>query len=260
MNKEIKRHIEETLAKGMRFDGRKADEYRPISVQVGVTKNAEGSARVKIGETDVIVGVKMAVEKPYPDTPEDGTFAVNVELLPLSNPEFETGPPGIQAIELARVVDRGVRESKAVDTKALCIEKAEKAWCIMVDICPINDAGNLFDASSLATILALQDTRFPAFDGIEIDYKTRTEKKIPLHLIPVAVTVYKIGKHLLVDPTIEEDQVSDARLTVCATEDGHICALQKGGNTPLTLSDIEAMIDYALGQIKVLRHNIGVKK
>lgn len=260
MNKETKKHIEETLAKGIRFDGRKPDQYRDVKVTLGVTKNAEGSARVKIGETDLIVGVKLSVETPYPDTPEEGTLAVNVELLPLSNPDFESGPPGIQAVELARVVDRGVRESKTIDVKSLCIEKGLKAWSILIDVCPINDAGNLFDAASIGTIAALYDTRFPKYDGVEIDYKERTDKGLPLRIIPVSVTVYKIGKHLIVDPTNEEEEFGDARLSVCATEDGQICALQKGGNSPLGLDEIERMIDFALSKIKELRPKLGVKK
>jgi len=260
MNKEIKKHIEETIAKGVRFDGRMPDQYRPISVAFGVTKNAEGSSRVKIGETDVIVGIKMSIEKPFPDRPDEGTMAVNVELLPLSNPEFESGPPGIQAIELARVVDRGIRESKTIEVKSLCVEKGAKAWSILIDICPVNDAGNLFDASSLGTIAALHNTRFPKYDGVEIDYKERTEKQLPLRIVPVSVTVCKIGAHLIIDPTIEEEQFIDSRLTVCATEDGKICALQKGGNAPLTLDDISQMVDLGLLKIKELRHKLGVKK
>ncbi|MFH0978400.1 MAG: exosome complex protein Rrp42 [Candidatus Woesearchaeota archaeon] len=260
MNKDMKQHIEETLLKGIRFDGRAPDQYRDISVELGVTKNAEGSARVRIGETDVIVGVKLSIEKPFPDTPEEGTMAVNVELLPLSNPSFESGPPGIQAIELARVVDRGVRESKTIDTKQLCVEKGVKAWSILIDICPINDSGNLFDASSLGTIAALFDTRFPKFDGTEIDYKEHTDKPLPMKIMPLAVTVYKIGKSLVVDPSTEEEEAADSRITVCATDEGKICALQKGGNQPLSIDELSQMVDLALSKVKELRKKAGVKK
>ena len=69
MNK-AKNHILKSLGEGLRFDGRKPDEFRHISLESGITKNAEGSARVRMGDTDVIVGVKLSVETPYPDTPE----------------------------------------------------------------------------------------------------------------------------------------------------------------------------------------------
>src|SRR3990167_81987 len=214
MHSELRSHIISLLNAGTRLDGRKLIEYRkPIGVEHNVIKTAEGSARVKIGETEVIVGIKMNVGEPYPDTPNEGTIIVGAELIPLSNPEFELGPPGIQAIELARVVDRGIRESKALDFRKLCITPKEKIWMVIIDICPINDAGNLFDASSLAAIAALKNTKYPTFDGEKIDYKEKTSKKLDLEKTPIAVTVIKIGDKFIVDPDIEEEKAVDARLT-----------------------------------------------
>ena len=254
MYKELRSHIISLLNAGMRLDGRKQAEFRkPIEVEYGVVKTAEGSARVKIGETEVMVGIKLEVTEPYPDTPNEGTIIVGAELLPLSNPEFELGPPGIQAIELARVVDRGIRESKAIDFKKLCVEPGKQVWTILIDICPINDAGNLFDASSLASLAALQDAVYPTFDGEKIDYKQKTDKKLPLERMPIAVTVIKIGDNYIVDPDTEEEKVVDARLTVSSTEDGMLCALQKGGDYPFTMDDIDKMLDIGIEKGKELR-------
>jgi exosome complex component RRP42 len=250
----LKSHIINLLNSGRRLDGRKLTEYRqPITVEYGVVKTAEGSARVKIGDTEIIVGVKMELGEPYPDTPDEGTIIVGAELLPLSNPEFEPGPPGIQAIELARVVDRGIRESKAIDFKKLCIKSGEKVWLLLIDICTLNDAGNLLDASSLAALAALKDARFPAFDGEKIDYKDKTDKKLPLEKMPIAVTVIKIGDKFIVDPGTEEERAIDARLTVSSIEDGTLCAMQKGGDMPLTEEDISKMLDIGIEKGKELR-------
>ena len=254
MHRELRSHIISLLNAGTRLDGRKLTDYRkPIEVEYGVIKTAEGSARVKLGETEVIVGVKLEVGEPYPDTPNEGTIIVGAELLPLSNPEFELGPPGIQAIELARVVDRGIRESKALDFKKLCITKGEKIWMVIIDICPINDAGNLFDASSIAALAALKNTVYPKFDGEKVDYKEKTGKKIELERLPIAVTVIKIGDMLIIDPDIEEEKVIDARLTVSSMEDGTLCALQKGGDSPLTAEEISKMLDIGIEKGKELR-------
>lgn len=254
MYQELRSHIISLLNADTRLDGRKLTEYRkPVEVEYGVVKTAEGSARVKIGETEVIVGVKMEVGEPYPDLPEEGTIIVGAELLPLSNPEFELGPPGTQAIELARVVDRGIRESKAIDFKKLCIEKGSKVWIVIIDICPLNDAGNLFDASSLAALAALKDTKFPAFDGEKVDYKQKTDKKLPLEKTPIAVTVIKIGDKFIVDPDTEEEMAIDARLTISSVEDGTLCALQKGGDFPLTIENIDKMLDIGIEKGKELR-------
>ncbi len=253
MHEKAKKHILEYAAKNMRFDGRKLDEYRKIEVQLGVSSTAEGSAIVKIGETEVIAGVKMLIEKPYPDTPDQGSLMVGVEMLPMSNPAFESGPPSRDSIELARVVDRGVRESKAVDFKQLMIEHGAKVWIVSIDVVTINDAGNLFDASALATIAAIMDTKYPVYDGTAIDYRTKTDQKLPLNKIPVSVTVIKIGNHFFIDPTEEEASVIDARLTVATTADGTICALQKGGDEELSIEDVEKMINLGIKKGSELR-------
>lgn len=256
MNEDLKQHIISTLNKGMRLDGRKPLEYRPLSVNLNFTKNAEGSAEIFIGETHVMVGVKMSVEKPFPDTAAQGGIMVNAELLPMSSPDFESGPPSIQAIELARVVDRGIRESKSVDFEKLCIEEGEKAWFVSVDVVSINDAGNLFDAAALGAIIALREARFPTYDGKKIDYKKLTKEALPLTKHPVSVTVCKIGDHLIVDPLPEEEKILDARLTVASTEDGKLCALQKGGDSPLKPEVVMKMIEIGLDKAKEIRKSL----
>ena len=57
-----------------RADGRAFDEYRPIQVEVGFIDKAEGSARVRIGNTQVLVGVKLQPGEPFADSPETGVI------------------------------------------------------------------------------------------------------------------------------------------------------------------------------------------
>ncbi len=240
--------------KNLRIDGRSLLDYRqPIKIEYGVSETAEGSATVTIGNTSVMAGVKMEIGTPYADQPEDGTLMVNVELLPLSNPEFEAGPPGIDAIELARVVDRGIRESKAIDTKKLCIEKGEKIWIVNIDIVTINAEGNLLDACGLAALAALKNARFPKYEDGELDYKKKTDKSVPFNKQPIPVTVHKIGSYLIVDPLQEEEELSEARLTITTTENGELCSLQKGGDSPLTAEEIDKMVEIATEKASFLR-------
>jgi len=241
------------LNKGLRFDDRNLEDYRKISIEYGISKNAEGSAHVKVGDTEVLAGVKMEIGTPFPDKPGEGSIMVNAELLPLSSPQFEAGPPGIQAVELARVVDRGIRESKAIDFKKLCVKEGEKVWMLMIDIITINDAGNLLDASALAAVAALKDAYFPELTGDKIDYHKKTEKSVPLEKLPISVTVYKIGDKFLIDPSTDEEEFVDARLTVCTLEDGTLCAMQKGKDGPLTLEEIDAMVSLAIKKGHELR-------
>ena len=256
VNKET---ITELAKQGKRLDGRSLTEYRqPIKLELDISWTAEGSTRVQIGETVVMAGVKMSIEKPYNDTSDEGGIMVNAELLPLSSPEYEAGPPGIKAIELARVVDRGIREAKAIDLKKLCIEPGEKAWFVTVDIITINDAGNLFDASALAALAALKSARYPEVDSETgaINYKKKTSQKLLMLKDPLAVTVYKIGSQLLVDPTAEEEKAYDARLTVASDSKGILSAMQKGGEAPITIEDVGRMIDLALEKAKFLRSEL----
>jgi exosome complex component RRP42 len=253
MNSLLKQHILRSLQENMRFDGRKPLDFRKVTVEYGVTKNAEGSARVKFGDTEVMAGVKMEISKPYPDTPEDGNLMVNAELLPMSSPEFEAGPPDAESVEVARVVDRIIRESKAIDTKKLLIEKGEKCWVVNIDIVTINAAGNLIDAACLAALAALSKAFFPEYNGTSVDYKKPTKTKVPMLKTPIGVTVAKMDTHFLVDPTAEEEKVADARLTVGVTENGGLCALQKGGDMPLTIDDVDTMIGIAIDKSAELR-------
>ena len=249
--------IRELAAQGKRLDGRELEEYRsPVTVDLNISWTAEGSSRVQIGETVVMVGVKLSIEKPYNDTPDEGGITVNAELTPLSSPEYESGPPGIKSIELARVIDRGIREAKAIDLKKLCITPGEKAWFVTVDIITINDAGNLYDACGLAALAALRSARFPEVDPKTgaIDYKHKTDRKLPIIKEPLPITVYKINGQFLVDPLAEEEKAYQARLTVASDDHGIISALQKGGDEPLSMDDIQTMLDIAIDKAKFLRN------
>ncbi len=253
VNKET---IAQLAAEGKRLDRRSLTEYRkPIHVELNISWTAEGSAKVQIGDTIVMAGVKLAMEKTYNDTPDEGGIMVNTELLPLSNPEYESGPPSIKSIELARVIDRGIREAKAIDLKKLCIKAGEKAWFVTIDIITINDNGNLFDACGMAALAALKSAYFPTVDPVTgaIDYKHKTKEKLPLIKEPLPVTVYKIGNALLVDPTFEEEGAYDARLTVATDDKGVISAMQKGGSAPLTIEETSRIIDLATEKSRFLR-------
>lgn len=242
----IKQHMISLFEKGVRQDGRKFDEIRDVSIEYGVSsKSAEGSAKVKIGETEVIAGIKLDIGEPFPDSLDQGTITVNAELLPLASPDFEAGPPGVDAVELSRVVDRAIRESKMLDFHKLCIKEGEKVWLVFIDIYPLNDDGNLFDAAALASIAALKDARFPSFDGEKIDYKTRTNKSLPLNDFALSCTIRKTKNVIFVDPDLQEDKLSDARLTVAFTKKGDLCALQKGGDSALLAEETIQMIDLA---------------
>ena len=256
VNKET---IAELAKENKRLDDRSLTEFRqPILVETNISWTAEGSARVQIGETVVMAGGKLSIEKPYNDTSDEGGIMVNAELSPIASPEFESGPPGIKAVELARVIDRGIREAKAIDLKKLCIVPGEKAWFVIVDIIALNDGGNLLDVAGLAALAALKTAKFPVVDPETgaIDYKQKTDKSLPLTKEPLPITIYKVNGVLMVDPTNEEEKAYEARLTVGSDAKGTISALQKGGEVPLSIEEIGKMVDLALEKASFLRKEL----
>ena len=239
-----KERIKQYLAEGKRFDRRGPEDFREIIIDTNVSKKAEGSARVKIGKTEVIVGVKMDVGTPYPDSPDKGNLSVNTELTPMSSPRFENGPPKFPAIEIARVIDRGIRESKFIEFENLCIKEGEKVWNVFVDIYTINDDGNLLDAAGIGAVVALKNSKIPKFDekSGKVLFGELTDKNIPLSKeVPIALTFYKLGDRFLVDPTKEEEDSSDTRVTI-GSFGGTISSMQKGNSDVITSDDVDTIL------------------
>ncbi|MGQ9565532.1 MAG: exosome complex protein Rrp42 [Candidatus Bathyarchaeales archaeon] len=233
------KQIAQLIAHGKRLDGREPNDYRDIKIEVGVIEKAEGSARVKIGNTEVLVGTKVDVGEPFPDTPEEGVLTVNAELVPLASPSFETGPPDENSIELARIVDRGIRESKAIATQELCLEPGKKVIIVFVDVYVLNHDGNLIDASALAALAAIMNTKMPKYEIENGEVKKKPGYiPLPIRNYPIPVTFAKINGKMIVDPWLEEEQVMDARLTMTFDKDGNICAIQKGEVGHFTVQQI----------------------
>jgi exosome complex component RRP42 len=227
-----KKRIIELLANGARVDERGLTDYRKIELESGVIERAEGSARVKLGKTDVMVGIKIETGAPFADMPDKGVLTVNAELVPLASPEFEPGPPGEDAVELARVVDRGIRESKAIDLEKLCVESGKLVFVVFIDVYVLNHDGNLIDASAIAALAALMNTKMFKYE-VEDCAIVKKPGYTPLPMVdyPIAVTFAKIGNTLVMDTELDEEQVMDARLTITLNKDGHVCAMQKGGGS-----------------------------
>jgi len=201
------KRIAQLVSLGKRLDERGLTDYREAQVEIGVVEKAEGSARVRLGKTEVLVGIKIEIGEPFADVPNKGVLTVNAELVPLASPTFESGPPNENAIELARVVDRGIRESEVIDLEKLCIEPRKKVFIVFVDVYVLNYDGNLIDASALAALAALLNTKMFNYEVKDGEVKIKPGyKPLPIRNYPVAVTFAKINDKLVVDPWLEEEQ------------------------------------------------------
>lgn len=243
-------YIADLARQDKRIDTRTMDQFREVSVEVGPIKSAQGSALVKIGKTQVIAGIKMEHAEPFPDKPDSGMLVVNAELLPLASPTFEPGRPDENAIELARVVDRGIRESNAIDLDKLVIKSGEDVWAVFIDIYVLDHDGNLIDASALAAMAALLNTEPP-------EDEAWTLPEFPIQKRPVTVTVAKINNKLMVDPCLDEEGVMEARISIATIEDGSICAMQKGGIGWFSPEELEQVYELAKAEGAELRAKLG---
>ncbi len=264
----IKREYLIKLAReGKRIDGRAFDEYRKIEIEPGIISKAEGSAKVKIGNTQVLAGVKMDIGDPYPDIPEEGVMTTAAELIPLASPDFEAGPPREDAVELARVVDRGIRESEVVQVDKLCIEPREKVWMIFVDIHILDHDGNLFDAASLAALTALYNTLVPierlrpTLEKLQENHpiiqkyleEHPKDYKLPLKDPPISCTSVKYNGIVAMDPSLDEEETAEARLTVATDKNGDVRAMQKGLNGTFTNEEVKKVIKASIDNGKKIR-------
>jgi len=243
-----KDYVYDLVKSGKREDGRGFREYRKISVERDLIKRAEGSARVKIGDTEVLVGIKLELGEPFPDTPDKGVLITNAELVPLASPRFESGPPNENSIQLARVVDRGIRGSEAIDLEKLCIEEGEKVWIVFIDIHVLDDNGNLVDAAALGAIASLLNIRMP-----NERYGLTGENTLPIRDTPVAVTMVKIDGNILADPNFDEGNAATSRLTVISNADGTLSGMQKSGSGGLKEEEIAEMVEIGIEKAGEIR-------
>jgi exosome complex component RRP42 len=251
------KQIAQLIADEKRGDGRGMKDYREMKIEQGLIEKAEGSARVFLGKTEVVVGVKVETGEPFPDTPNDGVLTVNAELTPIASPAFEAGPPDEDSIELARIVDRGIRESKAINTEKLVIEAGKKVFVIFIDLYVLNHDGNLIDASALAAMSALVNTKMANYEIKDGELKIKPGyEQLPIRKHPITVTTAKIGDKLVVDPNAEEEQVMDARISFAIDDDGNICAIQKGGSGYFEPQQIIEAAKIAKEKAKELRKKL----
>lgn len=242
-----RQQMREAISRSKRLDGRDLDEMRPLEIELGIIGKADGSSRVRLGNSEVVAGVKVETGEPFEGLENKGALILSAEVLPTASPYIEPGPPDEETIELARVVDRGVRESEMVDLDKLALIPGRVVYTIFVDCSIINYDGNLFDASSYAVVSALMSSKLPVFEVQDGEAVVNTGKKMdpPLTTIPVSITAFKIGDSVILDPTAEEEACMEARITITTNSEGKFAALQKGSTGSFTVDQIKRAAEIA---------------
>jgi exosome complex component RRP42 len=242
------------LSRGTRVDERSFDSPREINIKTDLIPNANGSSYVELGKTKVLAGIKVEPGTPFPDTPQEGNLIVSVEFLPHASPVFEPGPPDERAVELARIIDRSLRDVRAIDLSKMVITPGRKVWNIFVDIYVVDYDGNMIDASSIATMLALLTAKIPKVSTTETGEIIISEEKsenIPVKKKVVTATIAKItdentgNKYYIADPSLEEEMIADTLVTIAFSEDGLITGIQKSGLSSIYSDDIPKILNMS---------------
>tara|TARA_B110000263_G_C15311360_1_gene513511 strand:- start:2423 stop:3202 length:780 start_codon:yes stop_codon:yes gene_type:complete len=244
----LRAHLSELSGKNARIDGRTQWEGRKLEVEHSVLPRAEGSARVRMGDTIVLAGVKFQLMQPYPDRPNQGGLMCSADVRPIAGRHWEAGPPSPEAIELGRVVDRGIRESGCIDVDSLCIIPGEKAWQVILDLFAVSDDGNLFDAFALAGIVALRNAILPA-ERFEVgkDYP------LPVSKTPIMCSYHKVGGRFVYDACAREELGGDERIHITLGDDDNVHSLQKGLKGIFSTEEFTEIMTNAQGRTKELR-------
>ncbi|KAL2650115.1 hypothetical protein R1flu_018243 [Riccia fluitans] len=247
-----KEFIQAALRAEQRIDGRRPFDARRLTINFA---KEDGAVEVQQGRTRVTAIVTGTLGAPYPDRPTEGSLNIFTEFSPLADPGFDSGRPGELAIELGRIIDRGLRESRAVDTESLCVLAGRAVWTIRVDIHILDNGGNLVDVANIAALAALASYRRPdctigGHDGQEVIVhppEVREPVSLILHHYPIAVSFAFFGDGDIeaLDPTVKEEAVMGGRLTVIVNSQGDICAIQKGGGVGVRHSEIMRCIRIA---------------
>ena len=255
-----KNYIKSNLRKGERIDGRGLWDYREFEINADIVVSAEGSADVKLGNTRIITGLKYDVGTPFPDLPNEGVCTVMAELLPLASPLFERGPPDEQSIELARVVDRGIRHADCVQTKKLCIKEKEAVYILFVDLYVMNHDGNLIDSGAVGALTTLLTAHIPegiiGDNGLEWTGKYLTGKDL-VNELPLAITYGKIDDIIFLDPKLPEELVCEGKISISVTEE-KITSIQKSGVATFTIDEINMLAKKSMEIGRNLRKQLNL--
>ncbi|XP_067857930.1 exosome complex component RRP42 isoform X2 [Heptranchias perlo] len=249
----------------LRIDGRGCEDYRHIEIETDVVSNTSGSARVKIGHTGILVGVKAEMGTPKLERPNEGFLEFFVDCSANATPEFEGRGGEDLGTEIANTLYRVFDNSSSLELKALCITPREHCWILYVDVLLLECGGNLFDAISIAVKAALHNTRIPKVRVLEDEEGSKEIElsddpydciRLNVENVPCIITLSKIGHRHVVDATSQEEACCMASLLVSVTSKGTITCFRKVGGGSLDPASIFEMLETGKRVGKVLHKSL----
>ncbi|CAG0884128.1 unnamed protein product [Darwinula stevensoni] len=233
-----KKYILDSVNDDCRIDGRQRNNYRLMQVETDVIDHANGSARLRIGETEVLVCVKAELETPKPETPDRGAIQFFIDCSANASPQFAGRGGNELASDIQSCLDRAFSSPSVLDYTALCVERGHFSWTLFVDILILQCGGNLYDAVSLGVKAALYNTviakvavKFLADNKPEVEVSSDPSKgfKLDVTNVPCFMTFLRIGNHCVLDPSLEEESCGQGSLVVGITVQGIVTHVRKVG-------------------------------
>lgn len=118
----------------LRCDGRTRCDYRPMEIETGIVTHANGSCRLRLANTDVVVAVKSEIDIPALENPDEGKVIFFVDCSANAAPEFEGRGGEELAMEFANTLENAYRSRQAFNLKDLCILTQKRCWKLFVDV------------------------------------------------------------------------------------------------------------------------------
>jgi exosome complex component RRP42 len=254
-----KRFLRGGIQQDLRSDGRTRVQFRSISVETGVIPQANGSARVRLGATEVIASIKAELGKPSLLHPDKGKVSIFVDCSPTAAPIYGGKGGEELSMELSVALERCLLGGKsgagaAIDLSSLVLVEGKVCWDLYIDALVISSDGNLLDSLAAAIKAALSNTGLPKVNVVlgsspeeqpEVDVSDEEFLQFDTSTVPVIVTLTKVGRHYIVDATSEEESQMNSAVSVSVNRNGQICGLTKRGGAGLDPSVILDMVSVA---------------
>jgi len=175
---------------GVRIDGRRPDQLRPVKMEVGLLKNADGSAYVEYGNTKILAAVYGPRDPgaKHMVLPNRAVLRCRYHMAPFSTHERKSPAPSRREIELSKVI------REALEPAVLVENFPRTVIDIFIEV--LNADGGTRTAGVTAASLALADAGIPMRDLV------------------AGVAVGKVQGVLILDENEQEDMYGEADMPV----------------------------------------------
>ncbi|KAH9296109.1 hypothetical protein KI387_039697, partial [Taxus chinensis] len=243
---------ERYLNENVRPDARPLGKARATELTLGVVITADGSAMAKIGKTTMLAGVKLEVMTPAAESPDEGCIVTDFQMPPICSPHVRPGRSVDTAASISEQLSNSLASSGVIDLKQLLISHGKAAWMAYLDIYCLDADGSLFDCALLSAIGAFANLQLPSVsvtedgkvipisgDTVQEDESNKHAKiqeqsqKLTLRKIPFSLTCMLYKKHLLADPTAEEESILQTMIIVVLDSSGRLVSFYKPGGSAL---------------------------